>query len=322
MFWARPWGKLWSHTLYVGRDCPCPSCGCTNVRFSRPDELVNVDLLTLTARRTCTWCELVFEPSGKAWHAYLVAAFGCLGVVAVLCSWWTRGIALTSGWFWVRSCLCAGAIAGGVVILLAGWRNLRERARTGLRRGTCRSVMTADSQAVLMTRRHPLAATPSTDRRLQEDSIMSSDFNEWKGRLQNGSLEERLEAAEHPPHGPDKKIIRALAAALQDDEEIVRTNAAEALAMFAYPESLRTIRQFVDKEADSLPKSFALSTLGLISEPSDIPALLKYVDSSQDEGIQQHAAMGLFYAARRAATFALCELLHADMPPIRNSSAL
>lgn len=125
-------------------------------------------------------------------------------------------------------------------------------------------------------------------------------FNEWKRLITSKEAYERSVAADEiPERTSPKRAIPYLIACLNDEDEMVRTCAADTLGFYREPAAREALRQALKVETDELTRAYLLSALGSIGTLEDLPLIARHVTGKANSLVEVHAAMGLTLLAQR-----------------------
>jgi hypothetical protein len=127
-----------------------------------------------------------------------------------------------------------------------------------------------------------------------------------------------MEAANSPPADvAPLKTVPLLIRALNDEDELVRTCAADSLGEFLCDEARHALRARVRKERNALARGYALKSLGRIGALGDLAYICTELSSDSTEEGRNFGAHGLFLGVRRVAIEVLLPILNAHHLPLR-----
>lgn len=120
------------------------------------------------------------------------------------------------------------------------------------------------------------------------------DFDRWKTLITSAESADRSEAADLLPEaGPMNEVKELLFRALNDDDALVRTCAADTVGEIRSDDVRSRILQRLEIEHDDLTRSKLLSSLGAMECIRDIPLLTSEIETADSPGVRVHAAYGL-----------------------------
>lgn len=148
----------------------------------------------------------------------------------------------------------------------------------------------------------------------------SVTFEEWVKRTMSNEPLDRCEAVEQFPELEDEtQVAGILVSILDDEDELVRVEAAEQLAFFELEPVRQALWLRLSIEESELVKGYLLSSIGQVGDLRDLQPLLELSESPSSR-VQWNALVGLHRLVSRHVTQKLRGLVNASPresgPPI------
>jgi HEAT repeat protein len=134
-------------------------------------------------------------------------------------------------------------------------------------------------------------------------------FQDWKDALKSPEASIRSDAADAlPVDGEDEAVVALLARALSDEDELVRTCAADSLGHCHLESARSALRVAIATERQELPLAYMLCSLGMIGDPVDYTVLSsKLLDKTSSTRIIIDSAEGIVHLALSNSVSAICD---------------
>lgn len=144
----------------------------------------------------------------------------------------------------------------------------------------------------------------------------SQELEAWRRAMRSREPTRRTDAANAPPPGaPAEKVVPLLLRALDDQDELVRTCAADSLEQFPCDDVCRALRVRAGRERDPLARGYMLYSLGRIGTLKDLAFVCTALTKNRTIEDQSFGVHGLFLGIRRIAIEALLPILKAPHLP-------
>jgi HEAT repeat protein len=117
---------------------------------------------------------------------------------------------------------------------------------------------------------------------------------EWRQLIKSSEPADRAEAADTLPEGgSDLEIALLLLGCVDDDDSLVRACALDTLHLLKGAAVAPKIRQRLEKEQDSLARTYAARTLALLGRPEDLEFLTSILQNDKSAIVRTGVAHGL-----------------------------
>lgn len=124
----------------------------------------------------------------------------------------------------------------------------------------------------------------------------------WFALIKSTEPADRAEAADMLPEGKtSRQVVDALLVALDDEDALVRTCAADTIGEIDDERVRTSILERMGVETDDLVRAHLLSSLAAMNHPEDLAVLVTELNASKSSLVRLHAAYGLILSSLKQA---------------------